>query len=175
MVSETRKFLHDTIANLLGLEKKSVIWNRQNGYKQATPLVTLMAYSEQGEAMADMLPTDTDGEYDLKTPTQFVLEVQYFGNKGTFPVDGLSSLVRQWDRPTVIDLTQNAGVAFLYADPIQDLTGLLGNDQQYEPRAAVDLHFRYTAIVTDEPGTFGTVNIYGETPKEMNWTITSKE
>ena len=48
MVNETRKFLHDTIADLLGLEKKSVIWNRQNGYKQATPLVTLMAYSEQG-------------------------------------------------------------------------------------------------------------------------------
>ena len=75
MVNETRKFLHDTIAVLLGLAKSSVIWNRQNGYKQATPLVTLMAYSEQGEAMADMLPTENDGEYDLKTPTQFVLEV----------------------------------------------------------------------------------------------------
>lgn len=172
MVNETRKFLHDTIADLLGLEKKSVIWNRQNGYKQATPLVTLMAYSEQGEAMADTLPTENDGEYNLKTPTQFVLEVQYFGNKGTFPVDELSSLVRQWDRPTVIDLTQNAGVAFLYADPIQDLTGLLGNDQQYEPRAAVDLHFRYTAIVTDEPGNVDTVEVHGETPKDMDWAIT---
>ena len=172
MVNETRKFLHDTIADLLGLEKKSVIWNRQNGYKQATPLVTLMAYSEQGEAMADMLPTETAGEYDLKTPTQFVLEVQYFGNKGTFPVDGLSSLVRQWDRPTVIDLTQNAGVAFLYADPIQDLTGLEGNDQVYEPRAAVALHFRYTAVVTDEPGYIDTVEVHGETPRSMDWTIT---
>lgn len=175
MVNETRKFLHDTIADLLGLEKKSVIWNRQNGYKQATPLVTLMVYSEQGEAMADMLPADTDGEYDLKTPTQFVLEVQYFGNKGTFPVDILSGLVRQWDRPTIVDLTQNAGVAFLYADPIQDLTGLLGNDQQYEPRAAVDLHFRYTVVVTDEPGYVDAVEVRGETPRSMDWAITSKE
>ena len=175
MVSETRKFLHDMIADLLGLEKKSVIWNRQNGYKQAAPLVTLMAYSEQGEAMADMLHTENDGEYDLKTPTQFVLEVQYFGNKGTFPVDELSSLIRQWDRPTIIDMTQNAGVAFLYADPIQDLTGLLGNDQQYEPRAAVDLHFRYTAVVTDEPGYIATVEVHGETPRSMDWTVTNKE
>ena len=172
MMSETRKFLHDTIADLLDLPKKSVIWNRQNGYKQNTPLVTLMAYSEQGEAMADMLPTENAGEYDLKTPIQFVLEVQYFGNKGTFPVDILSGLVRQWDRPTVIDLTQNAGVAFLYADPIQDLTGLEGNDQVYEPRAAVDLHFRYTAVVTDEPGYIDTVEVRGETPKDMDWTIT---
>lgn len=173
MVNETRKFLHDMIADLLGLPKPSVIWNRQNGYKQATPLVTLMVYSEQGETMADVLPTDTDGEYNLKTPTQFVLEVQYFGNKGTFPVDILSSLVRQWDRPTVADLTQNAGVAFLYADPIQDLTDLEGNDQVYEPRAAVDLHFRYTAAVTDEPGYIDTVKVHGETPKDMDWTIRS--
>ena len=122
--------------------------------------------------MADMLPTETAGEYDLKTPTQFVLEVQYFGNKGTFPVDILSGLVRQWDRPTIIDLTQNAGVAFLYADPIQDLTGLGGNDQQYEPRAVVDLPFRYTAIVTAELGDIDTVEVRGETPKDMNWTIT---
>jgi hypothetical protein len=175
MVNETRKFLHDTIAGLLGLEKKSVIWNRQNGYKQNTPLVTLMAYSEQGEAMADILPTETAGEYDLKTPTQFVLEVQYFGDKGTFPVDILSGLVKQWDRPTILDLTQNAGVAFLYADPIQDLTGLEGNDQVYEPRAAVDLHFRYTAVMSDEPGYIDTVEVHGETPKDMDWTITSKE
>jgi hypothetical protein len=175
MVNETRKFLHDTIADLLGLAKSSVIWNRQNGYKQATPLVTLMAYSEQGEAMADILPTETAGEYELKTPTQFVLEVQYFGNKGAFPVDILSGLVRQWDRPTILDLTQNAGVAFLYADPIQDLTGLEGNDQVYEPRAAVDLHFRYTAVMSDEPGYIDTVEVHGETPKDMDWTITSKE
>lgn len=173
MVNETRKFLHDTIADLLNLPKSSVIWNGQNGYKQATPLVTLMAYSEQGEAMADVLPTDTDGEYDLKTPTQFVLEVQYFGDKGAFPVDILSSLVRQWDRPTIVDLTQNAGVAFLYADPIQDLTDLKGNGQVYEPRAVVDLHFRYTAIVTDEPGYIDTVEVHGETPKDMDWVIRS--
>ena len=175
MVNETRKFLHDTIAGLLNLPKSSVIWNRQNGYKQNTPLVTLMAYSEQGEVMADMLHTENDGEYGLKTPTQFVLEVQYFGNKGTLPVDILSGLVRQWDRPTIIDMTQNAGVAFLYADPIQDLTGLLGNDQQYEPRAAVDLHFRYTAVVTDEPGYIDTVEVHGETPRNMDWTVESKE
>jgi hypothetical protein len=74
-----------------------------------------------------------------------------------------------------LDLTQNAGVAFLYADPIQDLTGLEGNNQVYEPRAAVDLHFRYTAIVTDEPGYIDTVEVHGETPKDMDWTITSKE
>ena len=173
MLTTTRQFLHDEIADLLGLAGNKVIWNRQNGYKQAVPLATLMAYSEEGETMAELLP-DTSG-VSIKTPTQFVLEVQYFGEKGTFPHDILSDLVRQWSRPTVLDKCQFAGVAFLHADPVQDLTGLLGNDQQYEPRAAVDLHFRYTAEVNDNPGYYDTVEIHGETPKDMDWTITSKE
>jgi hypothetical protein len=171
MRAETRKFLHDTIADLLGLEKKSVIWNRQNGYKQNTPLVTLMAYSEQGEAMADHLRTNKDGIIDLRTPTAFVLEVQYYSEKGTFPVDIISNMVRCFEKPTVVDSFMANGVAFLYADPVQDLTGLLGNEQQFEPRAAVDLHFRYTAQVFDDVGVIEDVEVHGETPRDMDWTI----
>lgn len=66
-----------------------------------------------------------------------------------------------------------AGVAYLYADPVQDLTDLLGNSQQYEPRAAVDLHMRYTAQVMDNVGIIKDVEIHGETPKPMDWTVES--
>ena len=145
-----RKFLHDIVSELLGLPGKKVIWANQVGPKQADPLVTLRAYSEQAEAMAEQRLTRTPGEIDLRTPTEFVLEVQYFG--GAFPVDGLSLLVRQLERPTIVDRFLQAGVAFLYADVVQDLTGLLENDQQFEPRAAVDIHFRYTSQVMDGPG-----------------------
>jgi hypothetical protein len=67
------------------------------------------------------------------------------------------------------------GVAFLYADDVQDLTNLLGNQQQYEPRAAVDLHLRYTAQVLDDVGIIDTVDIHGETPKDMDWSVTIRE
>ena len=170
-----RKFLHDTTAQIAGLNGSSVIWANQGAPKQSVPIVTLRAYAEQAESMADHSATDTVGEVDLRTPTAFVLELQYYGKGGSFPVDSVNDIVRALEKPTIVDSFVGAGVAFLYADPVQDLTDLLGNDQQYEPRAAVDLHFRYTAVVADEPGTFDTVNIYGETPAEMNWTITSKE
>ena len=52
MRAETRKFLHDTIADMLSLEKSKVIWANQGQPKQATPLVTLKTYSEQSESMA---------------------------------------------------------------------------------------------------------------------------
>ena len=171
MRAETRKFLHDTIAALLGLEKSKAIWANQGQPKQATPLVTLKTYSEQAEAMADHLRTDTDGVLDLRTPTAFVLEVQYYGGK--YPVDIVSDMVRGLERPTIVDTFMGAGVAYLYADPVQDLTDLLGNSQQYEPRAAVDLHCRYTAQVMDNVGIIKDVEIHGETPKPMDWTVES--
>ena len=52
------------------------------------------------------------------------------------------------------------------------MAALLGNEQQVEPRAAVDLHLRYTASVIDNPGVIDSVEITGshldtvdETPK----------
>lgn len=168
---EIRKFLHDKIAELLGLAGSSVVWANQTAPKTAVPLVTLRSYSEDAEAMADHLRTDEDGIIDLRTPTAFVLEVQYYGKKGTFPVDIVSDLVRYLERPTVVDSCMANGVAFLYADPVQNLTGLLGNDQQFEPRAAVDLHFRYTAQVFDDVGVIEDVEVHGETPRDMDWTI----
>lgn len=158
MRAETRKFLHDTIADLLGLPGKSVIWNRQNGYKQNPPLVTLMAYSVQAEEMENKLSTQTPGEIDLRVSTAFVLEVQYFGKQNGVPVDALENLIRQLERPTVVDSFFANGVAYLYADPVQDVTGLLENSQQFEPRAAVDLHCRYTAQTIDDPGYIDEVN-----------------
>lgn len=175
MRQEIRKFLHDKIAELLELPLNTVIWANQGGYKRATPLVTLMSYSEQSEAMADILPTETPGEYELRTPTAFVLEVQYFGGKSIFPVDILSRFINQLSRPTVVDSFMAAGVAFLYADPVQDVAALLGNDQQFEPRAAVDLHLRYTAQVLDTPGIIDTVDITGHTPRDLEFTVTAVE
>ena len=175
MRQEIRKFLHDKIAELLSLPLNKVIWANQGGYKQVVPLVTLMSYSERSEAMADVLPTATPGEYELLTPTAFVLEVQYFGGKSLFPVDILSDFVSQFSRPTVVDSFMAAGVAFVYADPVQDIVTLLGNNQQFEPRAVVDLHLRYTARVLDTPGIIDTVDILGHTPRDLEFTVTTQE
>lgn len=173
MRTATRKFLHDIVAELLQVAKNKVIWANQEGYKPAVPLVTLMGYSERGEAMANILPTETTGEFELVTPTAFVLEVQYFGGKGAFPVDTLSDFVAQLSRPTVVDKFMAAGMAFLYADPVQDVAALLDSSQQVEPRAAVDLHLRYTAQVLDTPGIIDTVDITGHTPRDLEFTVTA--
>jgi len=160
---EIRKFLHDTIAELLGLELNKVVWANQDGVKQKNPLVTLMIYSYQGEAMEDKVKTDVAGNMEIKTPTAFVLEIRYFGKKNSAPTDELERLVRQLERPTIVDKFFANGVAFLYAAPVQDITGLLENSQQFEPRAAVDLHCRYTSQTIDDPGYIDEVDAVIET------------
>lgn len=152
MRQEVRKFLHDKIADLLGLPLKNVIWANQSGSKPENPMATLLLYSTQSEEMENKLRTKNPEEIDLRVSTGFVLEVQFFGQKKTYPVDILENMIRQMERPTIVDSFFANHVAFLYADPVQDLTGLLENDQQFEPRAAVDLHCRYTSQIIDDPG-----------------------
>lgn len=163
MRTAAKKFLHDKVAELLGLPPSQVVWANQSGGKQANPLVTLMIYSVQAEEMENHLPTKNPVEIDLRVSTAFVLEVQYFGKQNGVPVDALETLIRQFERPTVVDSFFANGLAFLYADPVQDVTGLLGNSQQFEPRAAVDLHCRYTAQTIDDPGYIDEVDAVIET------------
>lgn len=156
-----KTFLHDKIAALLDLPPKKVIWANQSGGRQNNPLVTLLIYSLVAEEQENKLAVDNNPtDIDLRVSTQFTLEVQYFGGA---PVDALENLTRQLERPTVVDAFFVNGAAFLYADPVQDLTGLLGNDQQFEPRAAVDLHMRYTAQTIDDPGYIDEVDAVIET------------
>lgn len=153
-----RRFLHDIIAELLSMDGSKVVWSNQDGVKQDNPLVTLMTYSHQAEAMEDRLTTPTAGVLDIKVPTAFVLEVRYFGTKKQYPVDLLDDLIRQLERPSVVDKCFVNGVAFLYADPVQDITTTLGNKQQFEPSAAVDIHCRFTASTHDDVGCIEEVN-----------------
>lgn len=166
MELQTRRFLHDIIAELLELEGKKVVWVNQDGVRQTSPLVTLMTYSHRGEAMEDHVGTDSDGIMTIKTPTAFVLEVRYFGEKKSYPVDILDNLIRHLEKPTIVDKCFTNGVAFLYATPVQDITTTLENNQQYEPAAAVDIHCRYTNSITDDVGLIEEVEIHGEEDPE---------
>lgn len=172
MRMETRRFLHDIVAEVFGLPKNKVIWSQRNGVKQAVPFVTLKAYSHVAEAREEVRFTKDPGVLDLRTPTAFVLEVRYFGDEDSYPVDIVDTFVRCLEKPTVLDKCFINGVAFLYADHVQDITSLLGNSHQYEPAAAVDLHCRFTASIIDEPGYIDTVDIHSEYSPEPEPTPT---
>lgn len=175
MTQEIRKFLHDIIASCLGLSGNQVIWQNQGGPQPNNPVVTLFVYSNRGQAMAEAMPVDEKGESVLKVPTDAVLQVQYFDKKGQFPVDKLENLVRLLEAPNIVEQCATAGVAFFDSEDVLDVAALLPNQQQYEPRASVDLHFRYTAEVSANVNIIDTVNVEGETDgRELVFSVSSK-
>ena len=157
----TRRFLHDIVAEILGLPKSKVIWSNQDGVKQTLPLAALRIYSHRAEAMEEKRPASSPGMIDLRVPTAFVMEVRYFDKKNSYPTDILDDFVRCLEKPTVVDSCFVNGVSVLYADPVQDITTLLDNSQQFEQAAAVDLHCRFTNSVTDDVSYIDTVDIEG--------------
>lgn len=161
MTKEMRKAIHDIIARVLKLEGKRVIWRNQDGIKIANPVVTLFVYSKQAQAMAEFRQGSEEGTKAVYVPTDAVLEVQMFDQRGEFPSDKLEYLVRCLELPDVVEECTKAGIVFFDSEPVQDVTVLLPNSQQYEPRAAVDLHIRYAEVMTANVGAIEEVGING--------------
>lgn len=176
MTPEARAFLHDIVASCLSLSGDRVIWRNQDAPKQANPIVTLFAYSLDGQAMPDIRYVGDIGKVNLYVPTDAVLEVQMFDKKGQFPVDKLEHLVRLLETPNVVEQCATAGIAFFDFEPVQDITALLPNSQQYEPRAAVDIHFRYTAVTTADTYIIDTVEVEGDTDgRKLEFTVSARD
>ncbi len=150
MTDKQRLFIHDLIAELLRLKKNKVIWAYQSRMpRQEKPFATLRAYSEQLEAMAELLQ-DGDAIHAV-APSAFVLEVQYFGRNDEEPQEKIVNMIRRLELPSIVDKCAAARVAFFGAEPVQDLSTLLDN-QDWERRAAVDLHVRYSYAMHDDDG-----------------------
>ena len=150
MTNKQRLFIHDLMAELLQLKKNKVIWAYQKRMpRQEKPFATLRIYSEQLEAMAELLQ-DGDTVHAV-APSSFVLEVQYFGRGDEEPQDKIMGMIRRLELPSVVDRCAAARVAFFDAEPVQDLSTLLDN-QDWERRATVDLHVRYSYAMHDDDG-----------------------
>lgn len=162
MINKT--FIHGIITELLGC---TVIWANQNGPKPKKPFATLRLYAFRGVGMNDESPTDTPGEIEVRNTVEATLEVQYFGTNAE---QKLIELNQALSKPTVLDKSFSAGVAFFDAQNVQDLTGLL-DAANFEERAAIDLSVRYVNSMTDNPGYVSQVNLN----MNQNYDFTVKE
>ena len=129
-----------------------MIWANQNLPKLKRPFATLWLYGSREEAYPESRPSANTQDVNriMVTPTEAVLEVQLFGEKGTFPYDDLERLVSRLAVDSVVNKCYLAGVAFYDSEAVQDISGLLDDKQTYECRAAVDLHIRFMKVIADD-------------------------
>lgn len=148
MITAEKKFIHDLIAELLGLAKPKVIWVYPNAPAQTRPYATLQLFAQRGEAQEDIIPTKEKGIYSIAVPETQTLSVQLYDVKGADACNKLALLARQLEKPTVVDKCFVAGVAFYNAESVVDLTDAV-DDANAMPRANIDFYVRTNSVITD--------------------------
>ena len=148
MNSASRKFVHDLIAEGLGIPKTNVIWYYPNAPRPSKPYATLQCFAEMGESQEDILKTPTTGVYKFVVPVTATLRVQLYGNKGDDVCEMLNVLARKMETDTFADKCFANNVAFFNATSVQDLTEVL--EQSAEARASVDFYVRTNSEILDD-------------------------
>ena len=158
MITSEKEFVHDLVAELLGLSKYQVIWYYPNAPRPSRPYATLEVFAEVGEAQEDILKTSKAGMYNIVVPVRQTLQVQFYGRQGDDVCQRLNVLARKLETPTVADKCFANGVAFFDAESVVDLTEVL-DDANAMPRAAIDLFVRTNSEIIDDMGIIEQVEV----------------
>ena len=148
MNSTIRKFVHDLIAEGLGLPKSKVIWYYPNAPRPAKPYATLECFAEVGEAQEDIVKTPTTGVYNFVVPVSATLRVQLYGNQGDDVCEQLNVLARRLETDTFANKCFANNVAFYNAESVQDLSEVY--EQSVDVRASIDFFVRTTSEILDD-------------------------
>ena len=148
MNSASRKFVHDLIAEGLGIPKTNVIWYYPNAPRPSKPYATLQCFAEMGESQEDILKTTTTGVYKFVVPVSATLRVQLYGEKGDDVCEMLNVLARKMETDTFADKCFANNVAFFNATSVQDLTEVM--EQSVDVRASIDFYVRTNSEILDD-------------------------
>lgn len=148
MNSTTKKFVHDLIAEGLGIPKTKVIWYYPNAPRPQKPYATLEVFAEVGESQEDIVKTSITGIYNFVVPVSATLRVQLYGTQGMDVCEALNVLARRMETDTYADKCFANNVAFYSATSVQDLTEVL--EQTAEVRASVDFYVRTNSEILDD-------------------------
>ena len=148
MNSTIKKFVHDLIAEGLGISKSSVIWYYPDAPRPQKPYATLECFAELGESQEDIVKTSKTGIYNVVVPVRATLRVQLYGNKGDDVCEALNVLARKLETPTFADKCFAKNIAFFNAESVQDLTELM--EQSVDVRASIDFFIRTNSEILDD-------------------------
>lgn len=161
-LTDLRNRIRNLLLTVVDLPPDKVYWANQNMPKAKPPFLTLQLGSPRKRAFEEVRVLDDGENAAIVTPMTVILSLQYFGKPGTFAVDAVESMLQELGKPSVVDACAALGFSIYDAEPIIDVTGLLGNGQEFEPRAAVDLSVGYMGSTIDnEMGNIDSFDING--------------
>lgn len=160
MDRDKKQFLHDLLSELLGMDKKKVIWSYEGGIRPRLPFLLLREYGDGPAAGRVVSRTDTPGVLSVRAPYECRFSLQLFSARDGDPVEALTALVHRLEAPSVADRLFAEGIAVYEAGDVSDISTVL-DDLAYERRAACELSVRYDRSITDDVGYIDTAEIGG--------------
>lgn len=158
METDKKKFLHDLLAELLGMDRKKVIWSYEGGIRPELPFLLLREYGDGPAAGRTVSRTGTPGVLSVRAPYECHIVLQLFSRRDGDPVETLTALTHRLEAPSVVDRLFADGLAVYEAGDVSDISTVL-DDLAYERRAACELSVRYDRMIEDDVGYIDTAEI----------------
>jgi hypothetical protein len=130
------------------LTNESVVWEKQNAGQPTKPYVTL------GLDSVLRIGDDYVSRLHITGNRDFTLKIQYFGSGA---IDRLEAIRMATQNPLSLETLRADGFIFVDSEAIVDLTELDQNN--YEERAAMDLHLRATSELSISAGSVTSVGM----------------
>lgn len=147
--------IYNWVHKELGL---TAIWEEQSEVRPAKPYVSMKLITGPVKTGTDDLRQDAEGVFSVQGLRMLTLSVSVYGADS---LASLSTLQTSIEKPSVQEVLRSAGLSFIRADAVQDLT--IQRENRFESRHQMDVQF-YTAEVEVDDGmtTIDTVELNNE-------------
>lgn len=166
------KFIHDIVAELLGLPKNRVIKAYSNGPAPKDNHATIRYYGLKQEVPAEYRLLNSNGDMDIRTTWNCVCEIQYYATKGD-AVQELRRLSNQLEKYSIQQRFSAQRLALFSYEQIQDLTALVSDT--WQSRAALDIHIRFTDSTPDRIDMIEKIQVTGDAKEAIDTGVIERE
>lgn len=150
------------------LPDTQIVWANQDLSRLTGQFITMLLGDLAVLGSADEVTHDYDADRDpgqeieisVQGRRSFPLSLQCFGNGDLSGRALLSRLQTSLSFPSVLSLFEAADIACYDAGPIQDVTAVL--ETTFEPRAAMELYFHGSEVVSERNTFIETVEVEDE-------------
>ncbi len=155
MTTEARRALTDWVTARLGASIKPM-WADQDAPAPGATYITLRVMTNTSVGEDYVGAPDSEGVLEVIGNREYMLYLQAFGPGA---LDALDTLRNSLQLESVGDAFITAGIAFIDAQRVENLSQLIG--QNMNERGALDVRFRANSSVTDTVGLIEDADIEG--------------
>lgn len=149
--SEVKKVLHKWAAEI---SEQTTIWEDQSEQRPDGPYCSLKIISGPGRIGTDQFEKGEGDTFSVSGLREFTLSVNIFRVDAFDKAHYLNSSIEE---PMILARFQDAGIAYINATPVRDLSRLMG--PRYESRGQFDVRFRIADTIESDPGMIETVEL----------------